>query len=456
MKFLSDHRLCWVVFLPVFFVMGLIAFPGFVDAQTQNEGIDRGLQDRTIDPAMSNKELRSADKSWDEVEDFVVFGDVQAFGTYSNLTGNEEWGGSFYGLVAPGYRLGNRLMLITMYDGQYDKRQELYSDNYGLRTRTEFQRHAFTPMLRIDFGEDARYSITPSLFYTATWNKDDGQGSSWDNGLYNYRDEGVGLDFDMRRVFGDPGEFKIGLQYYQRRYPNFTNLLYRWNGISLNPTNDYRDEKDYHGMMALLGYSWVVDSGFSWILEYSLLSKKFDEKIVHKSTGELHSSKKQQDYVHELGFDFWYTFDDIGGGLELGLDLLGRVYDSNEKFVHFDGLFSWDVNDDYFDYRSYRVKPNISYIFETIPLTVKASYSYEYIDYTDRWALDSTGGWAGKDEQWESLHQVVLGLKFDISEKMSVLAQWEHLKGRSNNDDEAVYMYDYRLNNLLLGFKYSF
>ena len=431
--------------------MLLVISHGWVGAATQDEGIDRGLYDKTIDPSMSNKQLRSADKFWDEADDFILIGDIQAFGTYSDLDSDGEWGGSAYGLIAPGYKIADRIIFILMYDGQYDKRLELYSDDYGFRSRTEFQRHAVTPMLRIDFGEDSRYSITPAVFYTATWNKDGGQEDRWDKGLYNYQDKGVSLDFNMRRVFGEDGAFKMGMQWYGRDYPNYTNNLDDVSGIP------YEEEKDYHGLITTLGYHWIVDSGFSWMLEYSLLYKKLDDKPVVKSNGELSSSSKQQDYIHELIFGTWYTFDDIAGGLELGLDFNVRIKDSNQNFLYLPGIFGpWDVNEDFFDYRSYRVVPNVKYIFEQVPLTVRLSYAYEKVNYTDRWARDKTGSWAARHDQWESTHQVLLGLQFELSEKLSLLAQWEYLNGDSNNDFEAVYVYDYTLYNYLLGFKYSF
>ncbi len=456
MRFLSDNRLCWIALLPVFLVMGIFVFPGFVNAATQNEGIDRGLYDKTVDPSISNDELRSADKFFDDVEDFVLIGDFQAYGNYSDLDSDDQTGGSCYGLLAPVYKLGERMLFIGMYDGQYDKRLELYSDESGRRKRSAFQRHAFTPMLSIYFGEDSRYSLTPAVFYTATWNKDEGQGASWGSGLYNYRDEGVGLDFQMRRVFGEYGNLKIGMQYYDRRYPNYTNILWEYDQSLGNPTRTYEDEKDYRGIIAMLGYSWITDSGFSWAIDYSLLYKEFDDKKILDSNGIMSQSEVQEDYVHELVLGSWYLFDDIAGGLKLGLDFVFRIYDSNENNLYYENAGNWDVNDDYFSYRSYRLVPNVTYKFEQMPLTVTASYSYEKVDYSDRWALDSGGLWAGRDEQWDSLNQVIFGLRFEVSEKMNVLAQCEYLKGRSNNDDESVYVADYRLNNFLVGFKYSF
>jgi hypothetical protein len=245
------------------------------------------------------------------------------------------------------------------------------------------------------------------------------------------------------------------MQYYDRRYPNYTNLLWEYDRLTGNPTQTYEDEKDYRGIIAMLGYNWIKDSGFSWAIDYSLLYKDFDDKKILESNGIVSQSEKQEDYVHELILGSWYSFDDIAGGLKLGLDFVFRIYDSNENFLYFQNAANFGVNDDYFDYTSYRIIPNVTYLFEQIPLTATASYSYQKVEYSDRWALNSIGG-IKNDDQWESLHQILVGMQFELAEKWSILAQYEYLKGRSNNDYTAVYVYDYELSNFLIGFKYEF
>lgn len=450
----SAYRLAVIQILLLFC---MIAIPDLARAAAQKEGIDRGMHQKLVEPSLPEDELRSSERFWEEEDRFILLGDVQAYGLYSNLEGDDLWGGSLYGLIAPAYKIADRSMLIMMYDGQYNRKRELYSDGYGFRERTDFQRHAITPMLRMDFGEGERYSLTPSFNYTATWNKDEGQNDSWDSGLYNYRDVGGGLDFDMREAFGEYGVFRIGAQYYKRRYPNYQNLLAIYDPASVLPSGlePYKDEKDYHGTIASLGYSWITDAGFSWLTEYNMLYKDFDDKKVVRSNGEL-SSTEQRDYVHQLDLRFWYFFDDFDGGLNVGLDLQGRIYDSNQNFLYVKGLNSWEVNEDYFDYRAYRISPNITYIFELIPLTTFVSYAYEDLDYTDRWAQNRDRTVLGKGDQWEHIHQVIVGLKYDLSEKMNAIAQWEYLKGRSNNDYEDVYTYAYRVNNIMIGAQYVF
>jgi len=99
-------------------------------------------------------------------------------------------GGSINGLLAPRYRFSDTLSFTFMYNGAYSKKRDFYSDAVGPKQITESQRHTITPMFRINFGDNARYSISPSFFYTRTYNKDV-EGGDWDDGLYNYRDTGI-------------------------------------------------------------------------------------------------------------------------------------------------------------------------------------------------------------------------------------------------------------------------
>jgi len=132
----------------------------------------------------------------------VMSADLSAFYTRSDVSGSGDTdGGSISALLAPVYKFNDRTFFILMYDGLYYEKREFYSDEIGSKERTEFTSHSITPMVRFDFGERARYSLTPSVFHSATYNKDV-ETDDWDAGLYNYRDYGGGLDFDMRQVFG--------------------------------------------------------------------------------------------------------------------------------------------------------------------------------------------------------------------------------------------------------------
>ena len=381
------------------------------------------------------------------------------FYTLSDRHGsNTIGGGGFSGLLAPTYKFNDKNFLILMYDGTYYKRRDFYSDDVGPRERTEFQRHTITPMFRIDFGEKSRYSITPSFFYTKTYNKDV-EGTGWDDGLYNYRDTGGGLDFRMKELGygGADGTLKLGAQYYKRRYPNYISLLdLASRTLGQSNLGVEKDEKDYHGLLVKAGYDWSKKSGFSWGAGYYLLYKKLDDKKVVGSDGVL-TSEEQEDYLHSLDLRFWRTLD-VDGGLRVGLDLNYSLNRSNQNY--YDGMGTLTLADDvpmndFYDYNSYRIRPNISYTFALLRLTPSFAYSYQRTDYTDRRAQYSDGTYKS-DKQCETQNEISLGLRYDLFEDWSVYARWQHIATRSNNADESVYEYDHTVNNYYVGVSYRY
>ncbi|MBW2195212.1 MAG: hypothetical protein JRF37_06445 [Deltaproteobacteria bacterium] len=391
---------------------------------------------------------------------WLLIADFSAFYTRSDVSGSGHTDGfSINGLFAPVYKFNDRTFFILMYDGQYYERREYYSNEIGSKERTEFMSHSITPMLRFDFGERARYSLTPSLFHTATYNKDV-ETNDWDDGLYNYRDYGAGLDFDIREAFSDNGTLSFWLQYYTREYHNYTSLLSQVGYLDLVGVQDAeKDEQDYDGIIASVGYTWTKPFGLSWETEYSILNKDFDDNKVVSSQGTL-TGEDREDDLHSLDLNFWYTMD-IDGGLKLGVDLNGSKYDSNENFWderRTDAGAGFDARkftSDYYDYDLYRIRPNISYTFALFPLTPSISYSYEKKEYDERKAELSDGSYK-TDTQEDEREEWTLGLRYDFTDNWAALAQWKYIEQDSNNDDERTYTYDYTTNQFAIGVSFKY
>jgi hypothetical protein len=310
-------------------------------------------------------------------------------------------------------------------------------------------------MLRRDFGPEDRYSLTPSVFLTYTFNKDI-DSNKWDKGLYNYRDKGAALEFDMREAIVREGEFNGTVQYYKRRYPNYASLL-SLTGLDLSTgLNAEKDEKDYHGLLLKGGYSLHRPVGFSFEPQYALLYRDLDDKKVVDSDGVL-TPKGQKDYQHTLDLNLWYTFD-IGGGLKLGVALRGEIKRGNQNY--YDGMETIILSDDeftpdYYDYNLYRIIPNISYTFAYFPLTANVYFSYLKRHYTDRKATYPNGAY--KPDLERDVEQTVnVRLAYDLSDHWSLVGQWEHTQARSNYDDERVYRYDYTINDYAIGVAFRY
>ncbi len=396
-------------------------------------------------------------KAQSEEDRFILVADIDAYFSYSDIKDNDDlWGGGINATIAPAYKINDRLFALVMYEGNYYKRREFYADDFGYRQRTEFQGHTITPMLRKDFGDKSRYSLTPSFFATWTYNKDGGNSNdndTWNNGLYNYEDVGGGLDFDMRELFGEYGSLKLGVQFYSREYPNYQSLA---SLIQIPGQPDERDEKDYTGTILKAGYRWLKDYGWSWTSEFSMLYKDLDDKKVVQLSGL--SSEGQKDIVYNLNLNGWYLFENIGGGLRLGVELDGGRYNSNQNYYDLVGAVpnpNTVFIDNFYDYYAYNIRPYISYTFDLLPLTPSFSYAYRQVNYTDRLARNASGLYTS-DDQWEELHETVLSLRYDLTDQWSLIGWWQHQKARSNNEYQNVYSYDYEVNNISFGVSFRY
>ena len=443
---MTCKRVSVLMVLPVLFFLCLVAPPLMAaDEETPKEVITEEL------PPGETEGF--ADRLF-----FIA--DFSAFLTHSDLSGSSgTQGGSVNALIAPVYPFNDTTFFILMYDGWYYKKREFYSDDVGPRQRNEFQSHTLEPMVRFDFGDRTQYSLTPSVFHTRTYNTDvDTDG--WDDGLYNYEDWGAGLDFDWRGVYGEPGTVSVGLEYYSRDYPNYVSLLTRLDTSAGNNREEF--EKDYTGIITKVGYSWAQALGWSWDAGYSLLYKNLDDKKVVGTEGAWEgvlTDEEQEDWVHSVDVGLKYVFD-IGGGLQLGADLNGTWYDSNQNY--YDGMATATPADnvpiaDYYDYFSYRIRPNISYTFALYPFTPSLSYAYYKIEYDERNARAAGGIYPYKnDRHYEEQDEFVLGLRYDLTNNWSILGQWQNITQRSNNEDERTYRYSYTINNYSIGVSFKY
>lgn len=385
---------------------------------------------------------------WQELSGNMVFA-AQFDANYLRSKSDDSSlsGGSLSGILTPGYKVNDRTLFMLMYDGNYYKRQDFYSDQVGPRRRTEFQSHTITPMLRMNFGPNDRYSITPSIFHTRTYNKDV-EGGGWDDGLYNYRDTGAGLDFRMAGLdYGsENGTFNAGIQYYNRDYPNYDSLLDLATGNAIE-----KDERDYKGTLLRVGYNWLNRTGISLGTSYYLLYKNLDDKKVVASNGVL-TGEEQEDYLNSLDFRVWYV-PDVMPALRIGLDINGTMNKSNQNY--YDGMGTVLLEDDvfmadFYDYDSYRFRPNISYTFAAVPLTASAAYSYQKTKYDSRRAQDASGAYKN-DKQEETQEDITIGLRYFLSGGWSLYARFQYTEVESNNDDQSVYQYNHTVKNYFAG-----
>ncbi len=372
------------------------------------------------------------------VDDIKLTAKVDAFLTYSSSDGADDlFGGSLNALLAPHYKINDRALFLFIYDGSYDRRREYYADDTGYLQRSEFMSHDFTPMVRLKLGSGSRFVLTPSLFYTATFNKD-AEGDSFNDGWYNYQDIGMGLDFMDKQfqLFPVPGIFKTGVQVYKRHFPNYPSLV-------------EEDEKDYTGIITSLEYKPKATGDFSWGAEYYMLYKMLTHKKVENGEGGL-NGEDQRDHMHNFIFSMGYT---LTKSIALGLDLDLELYRSNQNL--FESLAPGGFTSDFYSYNAYGARPGITYTFSSQPVVTRFEYSYHRTEYTGREAENSTQEKTG-DKQWESRHEIATRAAYEINKNWQAQCRFRWTSVDSNNEDESVYKYEYTDTSFSVGVSYRY
>ena len=270
------------VFTALFLFLYPCAFA--VDSPTNTVDLPSNAVDLPPDKEKAPTGYTDAAKEGVPLGDRLFFHfDADFFYTYSDASTSDPLNGYDASvLAAPTYKINKGTFLSLVYDGQYHKKREFYSDGTGYLERSEFQGHTLSPILKADFGENDRYTIKPVVFFTKTYNKDTDD-ADWDDGLYNYKDVGGGVDFQVRELFtgGDAeDQLTLGFQLYTREYLNYTSLL----DLAIG-NNTEEDEKDYRGLILNAEYERTKDLGLSWMAGYSLFIKWLDDKKVVGTEG---------------------------------------------------------------------------------------------------------------------------------------------------------------------------
>ncbi len=380
---------------------------------------------------------------------------LNAYYSYSNqVNGIDIDGGGLNAILAPTFTINQKAVFIGLYNGNYNKKLDFYSDEVGPRARTQSTTHTLTPMVRIDLDDQAKYSITPSVFHTQSFNIDV-EGGSWGEGLYNYRDTGAGLNFRVKNLVSENvrGMLNFGIQYYQRKYPNYESLLDLaiQNGIE-------EDERDYQGILLRAGYNRDKSAGLSWGAGSYFLAKNLNSKKIIQSNGVLDAQEEQEDNL--LGVDLRLSYIPANmNRLRLGLDLSGSFNRSNQNYYD-GGEFSGDLADDvfqdgFYDYNAYKVASHITFSWARLPMTAHVSYAYKDTEYTGRLAQYLSGEYKN-EKQAEKQNELDAEVRYNFLKQWNAYLRYQHLRVNSNNEDESVYLYNHQVNTYSAGISISY
>ncbi|MDA8163983.1 MAG: hypothetical protein M0017_02970 [Desulfobacteraceae bacterium] len=367
--------------------------------------------------------------------------------TTSKLLGSSDvLGGNGSVVAAPVVQFTPDKALILLYSGSYRKSKQVYAEDEGPKLFSEEQLHSFAPTFR--YAWSPKLVLSPSLLYTDSRLKETSD-DSWSSGLYNYREEGGGLNAEYTLKAGAAGQnlLAAGVQRFDRTYPNFHSLA------SLAGIPFEENEKDFTGTLVSVAYNQVRARGLSSKTSLSYLDKDYDDKLVESPTGERFNDR-QHDSVVTLGEELlWHAAGPWGYSLAGAV----AVTDSNQNLA--EGAFPFvTFQPDYYSSKSFTLSPGITY---TQPLagersiTYGAIYAVTRLGYDSRRAADQNGNLLG-DKEVDWTHDFTLRAVYTLDKHWSFGAIAEYTRAASNMKDERIFRYDYEILNLSGGFSFRY
>ncbi len=385
---------------------------------------------------------------------YIPIVDITAYGTYSHADkGSDVWGASVYGSVAPAIKYDDKLYLIPLYDGSFERQKFFIQEEEGARTYNEIQHHDLSFTAKYLLTE--RATISPVIF--GGWDLNiETSDEHWGKGLYDYREFGSGGDFDYLVYDTPKGQVKLtnGAKWYIRHYPNYNSL------ISLASTTAPEvHEKDYNGVELYTGWQYQNLKNMSLDLKYILLMKFFTDKRTIDDDGVL-EDKKRQEYRNSVKIGAAYSpTPKKGFQYSYSSELICNT--SNQNF--YDSRGTTALTDDvftprYYNYLGFDVRPDVSYIFtvKDNPVAILgAGYSFLARYYMDRRAEWADGTYK-PDRETDFEHIFKTSLEIPLNKCTSWITRCDYTIETSNMDYEQYYTYSYKMLRVMTGISISY
>ncbi|RKY28068.1 MAG: hypothetical protein DRP61_02720 [Candidatus Omnitrophota bacterium] len=383
---------------------------------------------------------------------FINTGHIEVLGTYSDIKKGEAlWGYNIFGYICPSLKIDPTLYLIPLYTLEYKRLRQFISEEEGIVQYTNYLTHNLTLGLRKEFKKNWFIKIST----LGTWNYvKETKDEDWGEGLYDYRDAGVSLDFRHRiRTEKTFENYTWGFEYFRRKYPNFQSLL----SIGM-PSAPEKNEKDFDGYKFSFGWERATSEGLKFYIKPYLLLKFFLDKHLLNEDGTLNSSKKRKDTL--LNLDWGISFP-LTEKIRFFLD---NNYSYNySKLGYYDSKNTLILTDDkfiprYYYYQSFLISPSLEYIYPLEgekEISLKLGFSFLYKDYFDRKAQTESGTYSQKDQR-DLEYELSAALSFPITKKLNWLIRYSYTWARSNQRYEAYYRYNYDTYLIEAGFSLNF
>ena len=277
------------------------------------------------------------------------------------------------------------------------------------------------------------------------------------HGLYDYRQWDVGLDAEY--VYRDPFAFRVGIDYYQVHFPNYTSLesqaatQFQGQDLARELVGDYvLDTQNIlltAGADGLLPFGGLIGEG-----KLSALGERFPNQHVVDGGGDL-VAPLREDAVVSLSVGVRRPWD-FGEELKaIGAFAVAYSYDDSNQS-------SYDASETqyiplFYNYGEIKAAPDLKVFIGPVkqPITVDVSGAYWHRRYPNRPIQDSNGNYLGSALYTDSW-MASAAVSYPIAEHFNLLFNFSYGRETSNQQFLQLYQYDYTTATYLFGFSYDY
>lgn len=357
-------------------------------------------------------------------------------------------------------KAGELWSVMPMYAGAYRGTKGV-DDGVGAGTLFQQQMDHTVSVTGIRKLRDTTWRLKPSVGYKREFLKET-RDEEWGKGLFDY--EKIAVGFEAEDQYRDPFAWRVGLDLYRVRFPNYSSLESR---SGVDPFGDPLGRElapkkvlDTTNVQVSLSGSrpWPkAEPKFVLQGSYSFLLKNFDDQRLVDGTGQFQDSGRK-DFVSSLAGSAVAPVPVRPFGVDARLDAgfgLTLAYNRSNQNT-FDATFAKYVPDSY-SYWQFGAGPNatLSWGDRKSPTWASASLRWSRQLYTGRLTQDVNGVYEASKQRHDRV-AFSLGYGYPIAPQFTMTFKTNFLWATSNQKYEKNYRYDYRAVNYLIGVTYEY
>jgi hypothetical protein len=363
-------------------------------------------------------------------------------------------------MAAPVMRKSDQWSFVPIYSGTY---QGTKGVNEGSAAGTIFQQKMdhWVSFSAIDSLPGTNWKLKPSVSYKRQFLKET-RDESWGHGLFDF--EKIALGLEAENVYRDPFSYRLGLDVFRIRFPNFQSLESK---TGIDPAGNPLG-REHAGKNVLDTYNYNFSFGGAVPIPfndpvvslqggYNVLYQDYISEPIVDSRGQL-ETKHRNDLLQNLSVAVGYPRPLRVMGTDCRLDLSFAMNLSYNK----SNQNTFDANQtkfiaDFYSYYSFGLGPSAALVWgdKKRPSSVSSSFRFNKTRYLGRQAQEGEGIYTGS-LQTQDRYSFGIDYSYPIAPSFSLKAQTNAMWVRSNNNFEKRYSYNYVTQNYLLGFTYEY